>query len=528
MAEHYDVIIIGIGSGRRHACPQAGAEREADPAARARRLSAARARELGLQGGLWQGPLRLRGDVDRQERRDVFAPRPVLRRAATRRSTARSCFACASATSARCATTAVSRRRGRCPMRTSSPTTPRPSASISCTAQAGEDHTEPPRSGPFPHPPVSHEPRIHQLADDFERAGLHPVSPAGRASTSTSQTPRRGAACAATASTAFRASPTASQTPTSVACARRCRAREPDAPHPRQGRAPGDRRLRADGHQGRRRPGRLARGVQRRHRGVLLRRDQLGGACCCARHRSVTRDGLGQLLRSGRGATTWRTSTPRVIAVSQTRQPDDISEDAWGQRLLLGRPGLRAAARAHPDARQVRSQHPARRGAVVRAAARARLPRPARDRLLADDRGPAADRENRVTVDREGRIHLAKTYANQEPHRRLLGQAQGSARAAGLPRDGDSRASRCSTSRSRSPASPTPAGPHASGPIRPNRCSTSTARLTTSTTSTSSTRASSRPRARSTPRSRRWRTPSGSAITSWSGSARRAFGVATS
>ena len=40
--------------------------------------------------------------------------------------------------------------------------------------QAGEDHTEPPRSGPFPHPAVSHEPRIQQLADDFERAGLHP------------------------------------------------------------------------------------------------------------------------------------------------------------------------------------------------------------------------------------------------------------------------------------------------------------------------------------------------------------------
>ncbi len=40
--------------------------------------------------------------------------------------------------------------------------------------QAGEDHIEPPRSGPFPHPPVSHEPRIQQLADDFEQAGLHP------------------------------------------------------------------------------------------------------------------------------------------------------------------------------------------------------------------------------------------------------------------------------------------------------------------------------------------------------------------
>src|ERR1700746_414080 len=41
---------------------------------------------------------------------------------------------------------------------------------------AGEDHTEPPRSGPFPYPAVSHEPRIQQLADDFPRTG-HPPFP---------------------------------------------------------------------------------------------------------------------------------------------------------------------------------------------------------------------------------------------------------------------------------------------------------------------------------------------------------------
>jgi choline dehydrogenase-like flavoprotein len=41
-------------------------------------------------------------------------------------------------------------------------------------SQAGEDPTEPPRSGPFPHPAVSHEPRIQQLSDDFERTGHHP------------------------------------------------------------------------------------------------------------------------------------------------------------------------------------------------------------------------------------------------------------------------------------------------------------------------------------------------------------------
>jgi len=39
---------------------------------------------------------------------------------------------------------------------------------------AGEDPTEGPRSGDFPHPPVQHEPRIQQLSDDLERLGLHP------------------------------------------------------------------------------------------------------------------------------------------------------------------------------------------------------------------------------------------------------------------------------------------------------------------------------------------------------------------
>jgi choline dehydrogenase-like flavoprotein len=40
--------------------------------------------------------------------------------------------------------------------------------------QAGGDPTEAPRSGPFPHPPVSQEPRIQQLHDDLVRAGHHP------------------------------------------------------------------------------------------------------------------------------------------------------------------------------------------------------------------------------------------------------------------------------------------------------------------------------------------------------------------
>src|SRR5262249_17464723 len=40
--------------------------------------------------------------------------------------------------------------------------------------ERGVDPTEPPASAPYPHPPVSHEPRLQQLADDFARQGLTP------------------------------------------------------------------------------------------------------------------------------------------------------------------------------------------------------------------------------------------------------------------------------------------------------------------------------------------------------------------
>src|SRR5262249_28088593 len=40
--------------------------------------------------------------------------------------------------------------------------------------ERGADPTEPPASGPYPHPPVSHEPRIQQLADDLAGLGLRP------------------------------------------------------------------------------------------------------------------------------------------------------------------------------------------------------------------------------------------------------------------------------------------------------------------------------------------------------------------
>jgi choline dehydrogenase-like flavoprotein len=40
--------------------------------------------------------------------------------------------------------------------------------------QRGEDPSEPPASVPYPYPPISHEPRIQHLSDDFARLGLRP------------------------------------------------------------------------------------------------------------------------------------------------------------------------------------------------------------------------------------------------------------------------------------------------------------------------------------------------------------------
>jgi len=40
--------------------------------------------------------------------------------------------------------------------------------------ERGADPTEPPASAPYPHPPVSHEPRMQRLSDDFARLGCRP------------------------------------------------------------------------------------------------------------------------------------------------------------------------------------------------------------------------------------------------------------------------------------------------------------------------------------------------------------------
>ena len=114
--------------------------------------------------------------------------------------------------------------------------------------QAGEDPTEPWRSGPFPYPAVSHEPRIQQLSDDFERTGHHPFHLPGR------HRPERvrpgGRPLRALRPVRRLPLPDRRQgrRPRALRAPRARGAREPEADHPREGGAAGDRPRRPLGH----------------------------------------------------------------------------------------------------------------------------------------------------------------------------------------------------------------------------------------------------------------------------------------
>jgi choline dehydrogenase-like flavoprotein len=282
---------------------------------------------------------------------------------------------------------------------------------------AGEDHTEPPRSGPFPHPPVSHEPRIQQLADDFERVGHHPFHlPIGIDLDETDPEAGRCVRC-----DRFDGFPclTDGKADAHVRCVRSAlRAHENMTllTHAKV------ERLETDS------SGRTITRVIVERRGsreeytadlVVSSCGAINSAALLLRSASEQHpNGLGNSSdQLGRNYMAHINSG--VVAVSQTVNPTKfqktlgVNDYYWGapdSELPLGHIQMLA-----------KSDHN-----ILRAGAPWFAPQLALDYLarhaidfwLTTEDLPEAD--NRVTVDREGTIHLAKTYANQEPHRRLL------------------------------------------------------------------------------------------------------------
>ena len=435
MMDHYDVIIIGTGAGGGTL-----AHRLAPTGKRILLLERggylpARARELGQPRGVPQGALPQRRGVDRQGRQAVPARTSSTSSAATRSSTARSSSGCASATSARSATTAASRRRGRSPTTTSSPTTPRPSGSTSSTASAARTRPSRRRSGPFPYPAVSHEPRIQQLHDDFARPAItrstcpvgvdldesdpeggrcvrcdrfdgFPCLTDGKADAHVccvrpGARARRTSRCARTpACSAWRPTPAGARSPRSSSTA-----------------AAREERYSADV---------VVVSCGAVNSAALLLRSAVGPPPARA----------GQLLRRGRpplhGA--HQLGRDRDLAGAEH---DQLPEDARRQRLLLGRRGLRLPARAHPDARQDRQRTscaPARPW-FAPGLALDYIAKHAIDFWLTTEDLPHPD--NRVTVDRSGQHPRRQGRPQHRAPQAPAGQAQGPARPPRLPRDAD-------------------------------------------------------------------------------------------
>ena len=171
---HYDVIIIGSGAGGGTLAYKLAPIGQEDSYARTRRLRAARKRQLEPARRQPRRQIQHQGNMARQGRQASSTRTPTTTSAATRNFSARRCFVCARKTSARSRITAASRRHGRSATTRWSPTTPQPSISTTSTANAAKIRRSHKRARRYPHPAVSHEPRIQHLSDDFARPGLRP------------------------------------------------------------------------------------------------------------------------------------------------------------------------------------------------------------------------------------------------------------------------------------------------------------------------------------------------------------------
>ena len=169
----YDVIIIGSGAGGGTLAAPPRAVRQADPHPRARRLAAARARELGLEGGLRRQPVRAQGDLVRRQGQAVPAGHPL--RGRRRDQDVRRGALPAAARGLRGAPAPRRDLAGVAHLYDDmEPYYTKAEQLYEVHGNHGEDSTEGHASAQYPFPALTHEPRIQQLSDDLERAGYHP------------------------------------------------------------------------------------------------------------------------------------------------------------------------------------------------------------------------------------------------------------------------------------------------------------------------------------------------------------------
>ena len=284
--------------------------------------------------------------------------------------------------------------------------------------QAGEDRTEPPRSGPFPYPAVSHEGRIQQLSDDFERAGHSPFHlPVGVDLNESDPEQGRCVRC-----DRFDGFPCLAdgKADAHVRCVR------PALRHKNVTLLTNSRVERVETDAG----GRAVSGVVVERAGAreTYRADIVVVSCGATNSAALLLRSANDLHRRGLanssdvvGRNYMAHINSGVIAISQTpnttkfQKTLGINDYYWGaddSELPLG----------HIQMLGKSDRNILRGGAPWFAPGLALdyLAKHAIDFWITTEDLPHP--ENRVTVDRQGRIHLAKEYHNLEPHRRLLGK----------------------------------------------------------------------------------------------------------
>ena len=267
----------------------------------------------------------------------------------------------------------------------------------------GEDPTEGSSSGAYPHPAVSHEPRIQQLSDALESHGYHPFhAPCG---IRLDEPKPAFSACVRCANCDGFPCLVHGKSDADVLGVR------PALEHPNVTLLTNAQVVKLVTNEAGTAVTEVVvdrGGVEERYAGDLV------VLACGAANTATVLLVLGerpppdrprQRLRPGRPQLHVPQQPGRARAVARG-EPDHLPEDAGPERLLLRVARARLPAREHPDGRQVpgadvQGREAARDEDRARLVAGAR--REARDRLLALDRGPAAGREPRQRRSRRPR-----------------------------------------------------------------------------------------------------------------------------